>query len=180
MGNYIEGFFFFGLERSPSCRELRKSEVKNTLELTVKVVTVPLKFKKAFPWVKPYQFYWINVSTGGKKHVSVFEWQRRCHLQPANAEAHSSELPLSVTSWRSWPHKPPHTIVGANPYNLSLPQPLCGAPGHDNRQLGFMLLAKYGGYWRCKGQRKIYSPFVYVAAALRRRERSLKGKIPTW
>lgn len=49
MGNYIEGFFFFGLERSPSCRELRKSEVKNTLELTVKVVTVPLKFKKAFP-----------------------------------------------------------------------------------------------------------------------------------
>lgn len=39
----------FFLEKSPSCKELRKSEVKNTLELTVKVVSVSLKFKKAFP-----------------------------------------------------------------------------------------------------------------------------------
>lgn len=36
---------------SPPCKELRESEVKNTLELPVKVATVPLKFKKAFPWV---------------------------------------------------------------------------------------------------------------------------------
>lgn len=139
MGSYIESYFFC-LERSPSCRALRKSEVRNTSELTVKVVTVPLKFKKAFPWVKPYQFYWINVSTGGKEHVSVFEWQCRCHSQPANAEAHSSELPLSATSRRPWPHKPPQTISGANPYSLSLAQPLSSAPGHDNRQLGFMSL----------------------------------------
>lgn len=44
-------FFFFTKDRPTFGKELRKSQVKNTLELTVKVATVSLKFKKAFPWV---------------------------------------------------------------------------------------------------------------------------------
>lgn len=44
-------FFFFFKDIPPSCKELRKTEVKHTLEITVKVVTVSLKFKKAFPRV---------------------------------------------------------------------------------------------------------------------------------
>lgn len=42
-------FFFFLKDISPFRKEFKQSKVKNTLVLTVKVVTVSLKFKKAFP-----------------------------------------------------------------------------------------------------------------------------------
>lgn len=46
---YGKGGFFSFKDFSLPCKELRESEVKNTLELPIKVVTVALKFKKAFP-----------------------------------------------------------------------------------------------------------------------------------
>lgn len=47
--HFMERVGFSFKDFSPPCKELRESEVKNTLELPVKVATVPLKFKKAFP-----------------------------------------------------------------------------------------------------------------------------------
>lgn len=42
VGFFLQGFF-------TSLQRTGESEVKNTLELPVKVVSAPLKFKKAFP-----------------------------------------------------------------------------------------------------------------------------------
>lgn len=54
------------------------------------------KFKKGLPMSKKraYQFFWINVSTGEKKHVSVFEWQ------PVRCSCLASTAPQFKLSYR--------------------------------------------------------------------------------